>query len=199
MEKDNWKRALGENLTALRKKNNITQSELGEKLNYSDKSVSKWERGEGVPDLSVMVQLSELYGVGIDELLGRAQKPEGEQKKMLPLLRHAAVLITVFGIVLIAALITFAALMIFVPKLERSWLCFVCALPVMFTVMGILFLVWKNRAWAFGALSAALWTACLCIQQLFRGFNAGLIYALGGIVQLIALIVCGFVIMRKAK
>ena len=65
MEKDNWKKALGENLTALRKKNNITQSELGEKLNYSDKSVSKWERGEGVPDLSVMVQLSELYGVAL--------------------------------------------------------------------------------------------------------------------------------------
>ena len=64
------------NLTELRKNARLTQSELAEKINYSDKSVSKWERGEALPDLKVLTQLAGLFGVSIDYFVTKdAGKP----------------------------------------------------------------------------------------------------------------------------
>ena len=63
---------LSKNLTALRKAQGLTQTELGEKLTYSDKSVSKWERGDGLPDIVTLEKLAELFGVTVDALIGAA-------------------------------------------------------------------------------------------------------------------------------
>ena len=60
---------LARNLTAYRKANNLTQLELAEKLNYSDKAVSKWERAESVPDIGVLKQIATLYNITIDDLV----------------------------------------------------------------------------------------------------------------------------------
>ena len=60
---------LAKNLATYRKSANITQLELAEKLNYSDKAVSKWERGESTPDITVLKQLADLYGVTVDTLI----------------------------------------------------------------------------------------------------------------------------------
>ena len=61
------------NLTYYRKALNLTQTDLAEKLNYSDKSISKWERGDGLPDLSVTAQLAEIFGLTVNDLI--ADKP----------------------------------------------------------------------------------------------------------------------------
>ena len=198
MDNGNWREVLSNNLSSLRKKSNLTQSELGCKLNYSDKSVSKWERGDGVPDLSVMVQLSDLYGTSIDEMLGRSQAKTNKPKAQ-PIIRHATAIITYCSIVFLVALTVFACLTAFVPGIKEVWLCFLGALPVMALGAGILFIVWKNYVWAFGVLSIALWTACLFLQQIAHGLNAGLLYAISGIIQLIALVVCGFKVMRRVR
>ena len=57
------------NLTACRKAAGLTQLQLAEKLNYSDKAVSKWERGESLPDVYVLCELAKLYGVTLDYLV----------------------------------------------------------------------------------------------------------------------------------
>lgn len=57
------------NLQSLRQANGLTQTGLAEKLNYSDKAVSKWERGESIPDASVLKQISSLFGITLDSLL----------------------------------------------------------------------------------------------------------------------------------
>ena len=57
------------NIINERTKAGMTQAELGAKLNYSDKSVSKWERGEAIPDAYVLTQLAEMFGVTVDYLL----------------------------------------------------------------------------------------------------------------------------------
>ena len=75
------KSILAKNLTDLRLQNHLTQLELAEKLNYSDKTISKWERGESSPDISVLVEIAELFGVTLDELV----KSEGiEQNEVDP-------------------------------------------------------------------------------------------------------------------
>lgn len=69
---------LGERLLALRKASGMTQEQLAEKVFVTRQAVSKWERGESVPDLELLVALAEMYGVSLDELvLGtRADEPE---------------------------------------------------------------------------------------------------------------------------
>jgi len=62
------------NLTKYRKAYGLTQAELAEKLNYSDKAVSKWERGESVPDLYVLKQIADFYSVKIDTLISEPKK-----------------------------------------------------------------------------------------------------------------------------
>ena len=63
------KKSMGSFLTALRKASGLTQKQLAEKLNVSDKAVSRWERDECAPDLSVIPVLAEIYGVTSDEIL----------------------------------------------------------------------------------------------------------------------------------
>ena len=63
---NNLEQIVANNLTELRKEKKWTQAELAEKINYSDKSVSKWERGEALPDLKVLLQMAELFGVNLE-------------------------------------------------------------------------------------------------------------------------------------
>lgn len=71
------KKTIGALIAALRKANGMTQRELAEKLHVSDKSISRWERDESAPDLSMIPVLAELFGVTCDELLrGERTSPD---------------------------------------------------------------------------------------------------------------------------
>ena len=63
-----FKEQISKNLIYYRKMNKLTQSELANKLNYSDKAISKWERGENLPDLYILASIAELYGVSLNDL-----------------------------------------------------------------------------------------------------------------------------------
>ena len=68
MEKENnQQELLAKNLVYYRKASGLTQLELAEKFNYSDKSISKWERGEGFPDVFVLKSLADFYGITVDD------------------------------------------------------------------------------------------------------------------------------------
>lgn len=83
---------VADNLIYYRKLNNLTQLELSEKLNYSDKSISKWERKEGLPDLYTLYLIADLYGITIDQLLEERKEPPKVQK---PKLRTLILLISI--------------------------------------------------------------------------------------------------------
>ena len=69
MNDEKLKKQLGANIAAYRKSLGLTQAGLAEKLNYSDKAVSKWERAESVPDVLTLTQLAELFDVTVNDLL----------------------------------------------------------------------------------------------------------------------------------
>ena len=71
MEKLNF--IIAKNLSELRRKNKLTQLEVAEKLNYSDKAVSKWEQGESLPGIEVLYKLAKLYGVSMDYIVGEKE------------------------------------------------------------------------------------------------------------------------------
>ena len=72
------RKTMGAFIAALRKASGMTQKELAEKLNVSDKSVSRWERDDGAPDLSVIPVIAEVFGVTCDELLRGQRSPEAQ-------------------------------------------------------------------------------------------------------------------------
>lgn len=70
------KKTMGGFMAALRKAHGMTQKELAERLNVSDKTVSRWERDDGAPELSLIPVIAEIFGVTCDELLrGQRQSP----------------------------------------------------------------------------------------------------------------------------
>lgn len=71
MTENEFNGKIAENLAFYRRLNGLTQAELADCLSYSDKSVSKWERGNGIPGVFILMRISEIYGVTLSELIGQ--------------------------------------------------------------------------------------------------------------------------------
>ena len=126
------------NIAALRTRHKMTQLELGEALSYSDKAVSKWERGAAVPDAYVLLALSRLFDVSVDWLLspheGLPPPPKPDRTR-----RRAAITSLSFFSIFTAATIAFVVLAILGNPL---WELFVYALPA-----SIVDLIVFNSLW----------------------------------------------------
>ena len=159
MNENDFKKLVADNLAYYRKANNLTQIELAEKLNYSDKSISKWERGEGLPDSYTLHQITALYGISLNDLI--------TEKKTLPLKqrKYSNLLISLiaFGIVWLLATIVYVALGIFLPGLKKAWLAFIYAIPVSMIVLIVFCNLWGKKYHVFLTLSVLYWTIPLSI------------------------------------
>lgn len=153
------KKTIGSFIAALRKANGLTQKELAEKLNVSDKAVSRWERDECYPDLTMIPALAEIFGVSCDELLngGRTnseeRQPRQEQKtaKQIDFLINrvrASFAVHSAGIYALSALGLLAAL-VCNTVFSRAYLGFFLA--CVFYVGGLMWLTMKLIA-SFSAL-----------------------------------------------
>ena len=98
------RKSIGKNIALYRKSHKDTQAVLGQKLNYSDKAVSKWERGESVPDIYVLSRIADLYGITVGILIGEAQPEIQDSPYMhLFLFLFSVALTFLIGTVLIVA------------------------------------------------------------------------------------------------
>ena len=70
---ENVKEIIAGNLASLRKASKLTQQQLAEKLNYSDKAVSRWENAETLPDIETLCRICDIYGVKFEYLLQKEQ------------------------------------------------------------------------------------------------------------------------------
>lgn len=73
---------IAENISLYRRLNGLTQTELAEAIGYSNKSVSKWERDEGLPDILMLISLSDIYGITVSELIGQTEKSKETKEKI---------------------------------------------------------------------------------------------------------------------
>lgn len=185
--KEKYKDLLANNLTKFRKAAKLTQYELAEKLNYSDKAISKWERGEAFPDIFVLKDIADLYGITIDQLFASNIKYRIRTARIIMQNRW---FITALSFVATWALATLAyfILSFACPDLQNSWVAFIYNIPISFTVLFILFFVWKYNYLALSSLSVTLWSTAL---SLFLSISSKLylIFILCIPVQLIILII----------
>lgn len=161
------KSIVAKNLVDLRKNAGFTQIEIAEKLNYSDKAVSKWERGESLPDVETIKKLADLYSVSVDAIL-REQKDITKRihkYALTPSQRMLIILISV-GLVWAVATTVFSVLCwVDVDNLLASY-SFILALPVTFIVIIVFNSMW-GKVWInLLAASALLWTTALCVYLL---------------------------------
>ncbi len=134
------------NLINLRTEAGLTQAELGAMLNYSDKTISKWERAEAIPDAFVLKQLGEIFGVTVDNLLSDhsewkpipTEEEEIEEKSYSVEIIIAICILGVWTIALTAFVALWLAHMIY-------WQIFVVALPVSILVYLILICMFRKR------------------------------------------------------
>ena len=142
------KAIIAENIAILRKSKMMTQSDLAIKLNYSDKAVSKWERGESVPDIVVLKSIADLFGVTVDYLLTRDHKVYKEERKAVKKRKkNNQIFITLIGIVAVwlVAVVVFLNFNSFLSELNGKWLVFVYAIFVS-SVVGVIFnCIWGKR------------------------------------------------------
>ena len=150
---------IAKNLIHYRKLAGLTQAGLAEKINYSDKSVSKWESGNGAPDIYTLIQLAELFGVSVDTLIGEGT-PVNPQKKTVGL--HWLIMLLSSGIIWLVATVFFV-LMHFIARGGPWWLAFVYAIPINAIVLLVYASVWHYRTLNFISVSTIIWTVITCL------------------------------------
>lgn len=153
---DEIKDIIAKNITELRKKSQITQFELAEKLNYSDKAVSKWERGESIPDVTVLCEIAKLFGVTLDYLVQKEHTEKQAQSTNVD--KNNKGFITAMSSVLafMVMLVAFITVSYVVPDFE-AWILLLYAVPVTIIVWLIFNSVWFNPKWNFVIISLLMW------------------------------------------
>ena len=182
MDSEKLKQRIGANIAAFRRQQGLTQAELAEKLNYTDKAVSKWERGESVPDVTTLVQVAELFSVTLDELTGYTPT-EPLSPEPVPVTRKVNKKVVQ---TLVSLLVWFVALLVYVTlaslNISRSWVGFVYAVPANAIVLLILRSSWRRFNWNMPMISAIVWGSLVSIHVsllLFVDVNVWRLYLLG--------------------
>ena len=158
MNDEKLKSQLGANIVAYRKRCGMTQAKLAEQLNYSDKAVSKWERGESMPDVLTLVQLAELFDTTVDALLADPEALPAESGGRIEQAMEAAVRKTLKRkankkviLSLCSLLVWFVALLAFVVvsslDIPKSWIAFIYAIPADAIVQLSMRSAWHDFRW----------------------------------------------------
>ena len=185
---ENVKVIVAKNLTELRKSKNLTQGELAAQLNYSDKSVSKWENGDSLPDIAVLYQVAELYGVTLNDLVKEnAVEKTAEKKTAFKKIEWNNNLVILCLWIAVACLI--ATILYVYLKLKADtdcWQAFIWVIPA----SALLFLRFNKRtggskklnAWG---LSVLVWSLLLAVFLQFYEYELFLIFSIGIPLQVI--------------
>ena len=178
---DELKTIIAANIASLRKAREMTQFELAERLNYSDKAVSKWERGESIPDVAVLKQIADLFSVTVDYLLTDDHSDKREQPGIIS--QRNRMYIMGLSILLVWFIATLVFVVMDLTPLNASghWLTFIYALPVSAVVWLVFNSIWFSGKINWVIISLLMWSFLLCLYLTLTvfGSNLWLIFILG--------------------
>lgn len=177
----------------------MTQLELAEKLNYSDKAVSKWEQGYSLPDVRVLVQLAELFGVTVDDLIREHSEKETVVPKSTKLRNRIITIVSSVVLCWLVAVSAYVLLGIFGEMLSYKWLAFLFAIPASAIVVLVFSAIWHWKWVRIISISILIWTviACIFLAALAAGAgtkNLWMLFLIGIPLQILALF---FFVWRK--
>ena len=179
MDGEKLKLQIGANISAYRKRAGLTQAGLAEKLNYSDKAVSKWERGESVPDVLTLALLAEQFDITVNDLLldfNQLPGNPGKLEKAMTQVSEKALKRKANKNIILAlssTLVWFVALLVFVVMSSfdfldpYSWLIFFYAVPANAIVLLSLRSAWRDFRWNKVLISIIVWGFLLSFHVTF--------------------------------
>lgn len=198
------KQIVAHNLSQLRKEHQLTQIQLAEQIHYSDKAVSKWERGESLPDLVVLKQLADYYHVTLDALVceegvhtpsesvaeSHEEQADEEPSAPQPYITRNRIVIAGMAIVLVWLIATtvFVILDILVPSLEYSPFMFVYAIPLTMIIWLVFNSIWFNRRANYFIISLLVWTTLGTLFVTFWSYRPWQLFIIGIPAQIIILL-----------
>ena len=179
------KTIIAKNIAELRREAQMTQFELAERLNYSDKAVSKWERGESVPDIVVLKEIADIFSVTVDFLLEEEHPKKKRFGESVRIKMKNHVFITGMSITLVwlIALAVFVVGDVFREYAAlHHWLVFMYALPVSFIVWLVFNVHWFAKKMNFVIISLLMWSTLVSIfvsLLVFAGVSVRFLVLLG--------------------
>ena len=156
------KKIIAKNLAELRKDKKYTQQDVGNLVQYSDKAVSKWEKGESLPDIDVLYQLCNIYGVTLDYLTHEGSI-EDKKDFLIPKseYRNKIIITALFSsIIWMAVIIVYVYLNLY-QKLN-IWTIFCWAIPINCVLLWFLNMKWGRRLWFIIIASIFVWSLITC-------------------------------------
>lgn len=187
------KAAIAANIQELRRSHKMTQSELAQKINYTDKAVSKWERAESVPDISALKQIADTFSVTVDYLLTREHSEYKKRKKeRRKVSRNNRTIISLISVVVVWLVVLFIYMNIdLFAKNNSNWLVFVYAVPVSAIVALIFNSIWGNSRFNYLIISVIMWSVLAAVfvtVLLFAGQLVWMLFVLGAPAQIIIIL-----------
>lgn len=185
---ENVKEIIARNLAELRKSHKMTQSALAEKLNYSDKAISRWEHAETLPDIETLCRICEIYGVSFEYLLKKDPSeinyiPNKEDNRA----RHIIICLIAICTVWLAATVLFTSLGTLFDT--YIWQLFIWAIPASLYVILICNKIWwKNKVCSAIVSSFSSWSIILAIYLHTLDYNLWLLFIVGIPIQAIILL-----------
>lgn len=193
------KETIAKNLTKLRLKNKYTQSEIAEKLNYTDKSVSKWEHGDATPPIDILKELADLYEVSLDYLVtdnnDKSYDKVYTDKKNTP--NKIIITLLATSIVWIVATLLYFYLSIF-SEHGKQWVVFIYAVPLSSIVLIVFNGIWGKRAFIFPLVSVLIWSFLTSVYLTFLTKTLWPIFIIGAPLQ-VAVILWAFLKPKNVK
>ncbi len=159
------KQIIAENIIELRKRHKMTQAELAEELNYTDKAVSKWERGESIPDIQTLKELASKFGVTVDYILNENSDEEKEKYLMPEKTKYNKLAITLLFVVMVWFVATLFYVYAVIYKFEYAnlWVVFIFCIPASAVLLLIFNFKWGRRKYAFIINTVLNWSTLLSI------------------------------------
>ena len=185
---ENVKEIIAKNLTELRKSHKMTQSALAEKLNYSDKAISRWEHAETLPDIETLCRICDIYGVSFEYLLSK----EEHEVEYTPAKKESAsrrVMICLIAVTTVWLLATVLFTSVGTLLGAYPWQLFIWAIPVSLTVVSICNKLWWNsRVCSAIVSSLTSWTLLLSVYLQTIQYNLWLLFVVGAPIQAIIIL-----------
>lgn len=181
MNDEELQHLIAENIAYYRKQNGDTQAELAEKLSYSDKSVSKWERGDGTPDIFILSKIAGLYDITVQDLLREKKVPKTRS-------RHILIHLMSVGLVWLVMTVLFCISQIFDILPEWSWLVYIYGLPITGIVSVVFSAMWWSSLMQGLSSSLILWGIGLSLVLSIRFHSVTLLLIVCAVLQVLVIL-----------
>ncbi len=169
---DDLKLTIARNLSKYRKAANLTQLELAEKLLYSDKNISKWERGEAIPDVTILKQIADIFGITVNDFLSESShisannflKPKKAEKKRFFSKEQSLIVFLSISLVWLVAVVTYSFFIGFMPTSHTwAWKFFIIALAISGIVATVFSSIWCTNLMNGINVSYLIWMVALAV------------------------------------